>query len=97
VAVDVSRHLESMDLSESALHSFIIKLWLEADSSKGEPAVWRGYITHVPSGDRRYLKSLSDITVFVREYLNDAQVAFPSKSRARQWLRCFVDKTTKSG
>jgi hypothetical protein len=85
-----------MDLSESALHSFIIKLWLEAESAKGEPTVWRGYITHVPSGDRRYLKSLSDITVFVREYLNGAQVPFESKSRARQWLKCFVARTTRS-
>ena len=92
----MSRHLQSKDLSESTLHSFIIKLWLEVEGGKGEPTAWRGYITHVPTGDRRYLTSLSDITTFVREYLNGAHAAFHSKSRTRQWLRSFVDKTTRS-
>ncbi|HXI25706.1 MAG TPA: hypothetical protein VNG71_17700 [Pyrinomonadaceae bacterium] len=85
-----------MDLSESTLHSFIIKLWLEADCSKSEPNVWRGYITHVPTGDRRYLKGLSDITDFVQEYLDDTHSRNNLKSRARKWLKRVTAKATRS-
>ena len=85
-----------MDLSESTLHSFIIKLWLEADY-KSEPDVWRGYITHVPTGDRRYLKRLSDITDFVQEYLGDAQGRKGLRSRARDWLKRVTVKAARSG
>ena len=85
-----------MDLSESTLHSFIIKLWLEADSDKGEPNIWRGYITHVPTGDRRYVKRLSDMTDFVQEYLDDTHGRKNLKSRARNWLKRVTAKATRS-
>lgn len=84
-----------MDLSESTLHSFIIKLWLEA-GGKSEPIVWRGYITHVPTGDRRYLKRLSDITDFVQEYLDDKHGRKNLGSRARNWLKRVTARTTRS-
>jgi len=85
-----------MDLSESALHSFIIKLWLEADCNQSEPNVWRGYITHVPTGDRRYLKRLSDITDFVQEYVHDKHDRKDLRSRARNWLKRATAKGTRS-
>lgn len=85
-----------MDLSESTLHSFIIKLWLEADCSKSEPNVWRGYITHVPTGERRYLKRLSDITDFVQEYLDDRRGRKDLRSRARNWLKRVTAKAARS-
>jgi len=85
-----------MDLSESTLHSFIIKLWLEADGEKSEANIWRGYITHVPTGDRRYLKNLSDITDFVQEYLDDTPGRTDSLSRARNWLKRVSAKGTRS-
>ena len=83
-----------MDLAESTLHSFIIKLWLESDSNKNEENGWRGFITHVPSGDRRYIKRLSDITDFVQEYLDDTRGQTNSKSRARNWLKRVTAKET---
>ena len=85
-----------MDLSESTLHSFIIKLWLEVDGGKSEANVWRGYITHVPTGNRRYLKRLSDITDFVQEYLDDTRGRKNLKSRARNWLKRVTAKATRS-
>jgi hypothetical protein len=84
-----------MDLSESTLHSFIIKLWLEA-GGKSEPNAWRGYITHVPTGKRRYLKRLSDISDFVQEYLDDQHSRKNLGSRARNWLKRVTAKATRS-
>lgn len=49
--------------------SFIIKIWLEETLDEADEALWRGHITHVPSGERKYLKSLADIGQFVARYL----------------------------
>jgi hypothetical protein len=73
-----------MDLAESKVHSFIIKLWLEGDAN---PVVWHGHITHVPSGERRYFKKLSGITDFVSEYIDGRNTQPDLKSRMKGWLR----------
>jgi hypothetical protein len=57
-----------MDTSET--HSFIVKLWLEETAEEAGRDVWRGHITHVPSGERRYLKNLDAIETFIAPYLN---------------------------
>ena len=56
-------------LLESSAHSFIIKLWLEKAPEEAQRTTWHGYITHVPTGERRYLKDLKEITAFITSYL----------------------------
>jgi len=74
-----------MDLTESKVQSFIIKLWLEGDATS---FVWHGHITHVPSGERRYFKQLNGITDFVSEYLDGSKAQQPDlKSRMKGWLK----------
>ncbi len=58
-----------MDLIEFNTHSFIVKIWLEEPADKHRKGRWRGHITHVPSGERRYLKSLGGIPAFIVPYL----------------------------
>lgn len=72
-----------MDLTESKVHSFIVKLWLEGESNL---LSWHGYITHVPSGTRRYFKKLSEISDFIGEYLEN-NTEPDLKSRMKGWLR----------
>jgi hypothetical protein len=57
-----------MDTCEPKAHSFIVKIWLE-EGDEAEKLFWRGQITHVPSGERRQLKVLSDVTDFIELYL----------------------------
>jgi len=76
-----------MDVSESKLHSFIVKLWLENAGDETGKLVWRGYITHVPSGERRHLKKLKDVTNFIGRYLEEMGVEQGLLSRLRCWLR----------
>lgn len=84
-----------MDLAESTVHSFIVKLWLEAE---GETSLrWHGYITHVPSGARRYFRKLSDITDFIRQYVDDNGMREPRRSRLRDRLRRFILNPTRQG
>jgi len=68
-------------------HSFIIKIWLEETVEESGKVMWRGHITHVPSGIRRYLKNLDDITDFVAPYLERMGVKPDLFWRARRWLR----------
>jgi hypothetical protein len=80
---------EGMDLAESTVHSFIVKLWLE-DEAGETGRRWQGYITHVPSGARRHFKKLSDITDFIKEYVDGNQARATRRSKLRGWLRRFV-------
>jgi hypothetical protein len=76
-----------MDLAESTVHSFIVKLSLQEIGDETRRVVWHGYITHVPDGERRYLNRLSDITPFIASYLEGAGVDPKSHSRVRRWFR----------
>lgn len=69
------------------MHSFIVKLWIEKASEKAGAASWRGYITHVPGGERRYLKDLSEITAFITPHLQVLGVRVGVWKRVRLRLR----------
>lgn len=84
-----------MDLAESTVHSFIVKLWLEDKRGKGKRMISHGYITHVPTGARRYLKSLNDVTDFIREHVDDQDLRVDFKARARNWLRIILKSTNE--
>ena len=52
------------------MHSFIIKLWFEqASAEEADSTTWHGHITHVPGGERAYLKDLDGATDFITTYL----------------------------
>jgi hypothetical protein len=59
----------NMDTAEATLLSFIVKLWLEDIGDETKQMGWHGYITHVPSGERQYLRELADILTFIKPYL----------------------------
>jgi len=67
-------------------HSFIVKIWLEGSEKNGSGLHWRGNITHVPSGERRYLKGWGDIFSFIAPYLEGANGGMRFKWRLYQWL-----------
>ena len=56
---------------ESNTHSFIIKIWLEEEPDRERQGQWRGHITHVSSGERRYLQGLDDILAQIAPYLEE--------------------------
>jgi hypothetical protein len=63
-----------MDLSESDSHSFIIRIWIEETVEEAGRATWRGHITHVPTGERRYFQNLGEIVTFIAPYLGQMGV-----------------------
>ena len=50
-------------------HSFIIKIWLDEAGGPEARKVLHGYITYVPSGVRRHIRSLDDVLNFIEPYL----------------------------
>jgi hypothetical protein len=65
-----------MEPTESDTQSFIIKIWLEEKPEETGQTVWRGHITHVPSGERQYLQDLDAILLFIKPYLSLMGVNF---------------------
>ncbi len=75
------------DHMESNSHSFIIRVWVEEAQGKPRLVLWRGHITHVPDGERRYFQTLGDISSFVALYLQEMGVRLALSWRIRQWFK----------
>lgn len=76
-----------IDPFESNTNSFIVKIWLEEAAEEAGQARWRGHITHVPSGERHYLRNLDDIAFFVGPYLDAMGVRLEMRWRVWRWLK----------
>jgi len=72
---------------ESDSQAFIVRIWVEEIDRVAGQTVWRGHITHVPSGERRYIKSLGDIEMFIAGYLERLDVKLRWSWRMWRWLR----------
>lgn len=77
----------NMEQYESNTHPFIVKIWIEEPPDESGGAKWRGHITHVPSGEQRYLKDLDGITTFIAPYLESMGVKLPTRGRIRRWFK----------
>lgn len=75
-----------MDLTESDVQSFVVKLWLEPTEGN-QPRLSHGYVTHVASGERRYFKDVGGITEFVVECLERVGVRPGLRRGASRWLK----------
>lgn len=79
-----------MDLPESQVDSFIVKLWAETDAGTATTTArvkWHGHITHVSDGARRYLKDLDEIKFFIEPYLAEMGVDVGKRWSLKHWLR----------
>ena len=72
--------------AEFNAHSFIVKVWIEEEANEHGNPIWHGHITHVPGGEQRYLRNLSEIEAFVKPYLQDMGIRFGLRERIERWL-----------
>jgi len=84
-----------MDKPEPKAESFIVKLWLQEPSDETGRPVWHGHITHVPDGERRYMRRLSDIKDFIEQCLGHTDVKRGRAFRLRAWLSRWNISRTK--
>lgn len=64
-----------MELYEHNTCAFIVKVWVERSDEQADQSFWRGYITHVFSGNRQYFEEMSMITKFITPYLAEMGVS----------------------
>ena len=79
-------------MSDAIIQSFITKIWLEETAEEAGQATWRGHVTHVPSGERQYVKTLGDIERFVAPYLQEMGVELGRLERAKRSVVRFSNK-----
>lgn len=84
-----------MDPFESNSHSFIVKVWREQRHSLTSRTIWRGHITHVPGGERRYFNQLCDLPIAIAPYLAQLGVSLGIAWRFRVWLRQQMHRAKK--
>lgn len=72
--------------AEFNVQSFIVKVWLEEEAAHSSGTTWHGHITHVPSGEKRYLKNLAEIALFIQPYLEAMGIRFGLVERIRRCL-----------
>jgi hypothetical protein len=82
-----------MDSLEPDAHSFIVKVWVEERAQEGGRGTWRGHITHVPSGERRYLKNLDEIGNFIAPHLERMGVKLGMRWRIRRSLKRLMGQS----
>jgi hypothetical protein len=64
------------EIYEGNTHPFIVRIWTEETATESGQVVWRGYITHVPSGKSQYFQTLNAIVDFIVPYLEAMGVKF---------------------
>ena len=77
--------------------SFIVKVWSEDTATPSSKVTWRGYVTHVFSGKRGYVRDLDDITDFIVPYLQALGVTVQKRWRLRQWVKARKSARPKKG
>jgi hypothetical protein len=87
---------EPMDPFESSTHSFILKIWLERTAHNVRSVIWRGHITHVPDGERRYVQDVDGIVFFILPYLEEMRASLGWEWRLRRWLHALRARLTRS-
>lgn len=75
------------NMLDTKTFSFVVKIWFEPMDPKTRILFWRGHITHVPSGERRYVKSLVEIPRFIAGYLEAAGAHIGFFWRLQRWFK----------
>ena len=75
------------EYERDATYSFVVRIWFEEGVEEFGRAACRGHITHVPSGERRYVKSIDDIAAFIESYLAETGLDFGKRCQVRRWLK----------
>jgi len=76
-----------MDLYEANTLVFVVKIWIEESSNEINQTSWRGHITNLLDGKRKYFQELGEVTDFILPYLERMGVKNNQPDRLRERLR----------
>lgn len=72
--------------------SFIIRIWREEEAPETGHVIWRGHVTHVPSGKRSYFQDMDTVRIFMESYLQEIGVDVKMKRSFFQKLKDLFAK-----
>lgn len=78
---------------EENTQAFLVRIWSEPREIEHARPEWRGMVEHIPSGQRRYVKSLDELAAFIASYLASMGVKLEAYWRLRQWLKQWQTPT----
>lgn len=67
--LNTSRHEDL--LPQDSAHVFVVRLWLEHREMEGMVPERRGIVEHVPTGERRYVRSVDEVLEFLSGFLEE--------------------------
>lgn len=85
----VPRHwayLTPMDGPPPDTHSFVVRVWPKRVENAEGDASWRGSITHVETGERMYLESLTEIPGVIAPYVVETGGTLDLRTRLCLWM-----------
>lgn len=56
---------------EQEAHSFVIRVWQENREGVVDTAVWRGWVDHIPTGQRHYFQEVEHLVEIMTVYLEE--------------------------
>jgi hypothetical protein len=83
--------MDNNKVYEFKTFSIVIKIWLEDDLR------WRGHITHIPSGIRRYIEELSEIEEFILPYLEEIGIHSKLMEQLFRFMRRKTSRRQTTG
>jgi hypothetical protein len=66
--------------------SFMVRIWIEETAQEAGRTIWRGYIRHIPSGERHYIRSPNDVGRFAAQQLESIGVHTSVRRQITHWL-----------
>jgi hypothetical protein len=72
-------------MTETLIHSLIVKFWREDGPPETHRPAWHGHITHVPSGERVYARDPNEIPTLVASQMKKYGVRLALCWRLRIW------------
>jgi hypothetical protein len=67
--------------------TFILRIWQEETEQEAGRASWRGHITDIGSGERRYVEDLGGVIAFLMPRLELMGERVGLRWRVRSWLK----------
>jgi hypothetical protein len=90
---NVLRPRGNCGIMDPAIHSFIVKVFIDEPAQASGPGGWHGQITHVQSGEKGYLNDLDDICDFIQPYLPKKRLSCKLKS----WIKRLLGVSSGKG
>ena len=76
----------AMAARHACIQSFVLRIWLEELHQEDGASVWRGHITDIATGERRYVQSLDGIVTFLIPRLERMGVRIGARWRMHDLL-----------